>query len=300
MDANLNHIVIFANLKCVENEIQMFSSNVSKVKSQVQISSLDISDMERYDLYVKEWLDEIDYEQYGTFVISDNAEICSALKEAGIAYSGLLTEYNQECDFSNTLYLIEELGDISYDSVEGIWMRFKDIPWTIAQTERLIIREQTVDDVEEIYRLYNDFKIKEYVDDLAATLEEEKEYIKDYIRFQYRLCEYGIWAIVEKSSGKIIGRAGLEQRDDIEGLEIGYVIGRDYRQKGYAKEAVRAILEYAREEYGLDTIHAFTRRDNVESVALLEKFGFAKSGEYCINQKVHDRYDADLHKVVNL
>ena len=59
-------------------------------------------------------------------------------------------------------------------------------------------------------------------------------------------------------------------------LKLGYWIGRNYRQKGYATEAIKKIIKYAFEKYNVDEIIATTLISNESSMNLLKKLGFAK------------------------
>jgi RimJ/RimL family protein N-acetyltransferase len=59
-------------------------------------------------------------------------------------------------------------------------------------------------------------------------------------------------------------------------LKLGYWIGRTYRQKGYATEAIKKIIKYAFEKYAVDEIIATTLFSNEASINLLKKLGFVK------------------------
>ena len=85
-----------------------------------------------------------------------------------------------------------------------------------------------------MYEIYNNPEAVEYVDCPKENVDEETEYMRLYINYQYRFFEFGIWVVEEKESGKVIGRAGIETRDDLDGIEVGYIIGKEYRRKGYA------------------------------------------------------------------
>lgn len=92
----------------------------------------------------------------------------------------------------------------------------------------------------------------------------DKDKLESYIKSQYRFYEYGIWAVVRKADDVIVGKAGVTNLEESEHsefgnktipteesaeyLELGYHIFRPYRRQGYAEEACRAILNYAKEE----------------------------------------------------
>ena len=76
------------------------------------------------------------------------------------------------------------------------------MPWIIAETERLVIREFTAEDAAHM--------IQEDVGP-GDEIFHRREKLTAYIDSQYRFFEYGIWAVVEKESMTVIGKAGLFQ-----------------------------------------------------------------------------------------
>lgn len=140
-----------------------------------------------------------------------------------------------------------------------IWCQAKKIPVQIAETERLLLRESILQDAEAFFALYQDEQSRRYLEiPLAQTQAEYEQYIQAYQQGQYAFWEYGMWTVVEKKSGQVVGRAGLEQQN--EELGLGYAILPQFRGNGYALEACKAILAYAKEcEYAEKitlTIHA--------------------------------------------
>ena len=111
---------------------------------------------------------------------------------------------------------------------------------------------------------------------LFPTRQQEEEYTRDYIKNIYHFYGYGMWLIVLKESGEVIGRAGLEYKEGLEGLELGFMLGKEYQHEGYAFEACRAILDYARVELEQSGVYAVVHEENRESIALCERLGFQK------------------------
>lgn len=129
------------------------------------------------------------------------------------------------------------------------------------------------EDVEDIYHLYKHPEITRYMEDLFADMEEERAYMKSYYNTIYKFYGYGTWLITLKD-GTVIGRAGIENNAD-GGFEMGYMLGLEYQHQGYALEACRGILKYAKENLGLDKKDIICRIDknNAASVRLAEKLG---------------------------
>ena len=216
-----------------------------------------------------------DVESDALYVVED-ASIAKDLLSRGAAVLVHLCENNRGDSFAGCRYAFEDLDSIDAEYLERIYRRYRNIPWDILETERCYLRETTVGDVEEFFRIYADKKIVEYTEDLYPTIEEEIEYTKEYIANAYHFYEFGVWTIIEKTSGRIIGRAGLSVHEGFEQPELGYVLDTAYQGQGIALEVCSAILDYAKEYLGAETINALVHRENAPSLRLLDRLGFEK------------------------
>ena len=123
-----------------------------------------------------------------------------------------------------------------------------------------------------------------------------EEEAKAYIRYMYGLYQCGMWVVLEKESGRIIGRAGFGIADYLPEaeLDLGYLIDTPYRRQGYGEEACRAALDYGRDWLELPEISAYAEAENTASCHLLEKLGFRREQEFfCKEQKMY-RYRKDF------
>lgn len=127
------------------------------------------------------------------------------------------------------------------------------------------------EDVDQIYELYAHPDITLYMEPLFENREEEKEYMVSYYDHVYCFFGYGMWLITLKD-GTIIGRAGLEHNEKEE-VVAGYMLAKEYQKCGYALEAMKAILEYAREELDIHQVIAYIQIENIDSLRLAEKLG---------------------------
>lgn len=190
--------------------------------------------------------------------------------------------------------LIEGFEEVDYDFLEKIYQRHHDIPWTILETERLSVRELALSDMDALFELYSYEGMTDYMEGLYPY-EEEYEYQKAYISNMYRFFGYGMWLVWEKESGKLVGRAGIEHREELEGEpELGYAIGTPWQGKGYATEVCRAILTYVKEELGFEEICSLVLPENKASVHLLEKLGFSEEEETEIDGVTYKKYKKNL------
>ncbi len=170
-------------------------------------------------------------------------------------------------------YVATDPEELEYTYLLRVWQRYRGIPWKILETDRCVIRETTVEDVEDFYRIYAVPSITKYMEDLFQDPQEEVEYTKTYIEKVYNLYGYGIWTVCLKGDGRVIGRAGVTDREGYEDPELGYMIAAPCQRQGYALEVCRAICTYAREELGFTRLQVLTEPENSASTALCEKLG---------------------------
>lgn len=194
-----------------------------------------------------------------------------------------LTEVNlsEETEWSDGL-------DLEY--LYHVYQRLNHIPWHILDTERMSLRESTIDDVDRFYEIYaKDPDIEKYVENLFENPEDEKLYQKNYIFKIYEFYDFGVWTIDYKESKKVIGRAGLSIVDGYDYPDLGFIIDKDMQNRGLAFEICSAILNYAHNTLGFDTVQARVRPENEKSIHLLKKLGFEFDGtireEYLIAKK---------------
>lgn len=286
----LSQIILYVDEMVPEENVWSFRTNIINSSPDIWFTYYRyyIDDAENYN--TKDNYERLfRYPKEEVFVITDSADFSRYLEKKGVGFTAY--KWNEtEKQFAYSLYCIDEIEDVEYVAIERMWQREQGIPWSICETDRLIIREQTVEDIDALYELYNDPDVRKFTEDLYEDRDQEIQYLKDYINNQYRFCEYGVWAVIEKQSGRLIGRIGISNRAEYDDAEIGYVIRRDCRRKGYATEACSAIIRYAQKELGMKKINAFTLKENAAGIALLDKLGFLKVGVGEIDGKEHELY----------
>ena len=213
-------------------------------------------------------------EERETLYITDNALWQKRLWEKKLPVIIYLHEENREENFMLAEYAIERIAEIEMESLELAYLRLTGQPWTILETDRCIVRETTTNDVDSFYEIYQEPSITEYMEGLYADRDAEIAYIQDYIKNIYRFYGYGMWTVLEKDGGKVIGRAGISWREGYDIPELGFVIAVPWQRQGYAHEVCRAILAYGKEELGFTSFQALIMKGNEKSRALCEKLGF--------------------------
>lgn len=175
-------------------------------------------------------------------------------------------------------YVIQKPEELSYRDYDRIFRRQKGIPWTIFTTERCVVREFSMKDLDALWDLYAQPSVTDYIQPLHETKEKEEAYQRDYIHYMYGFFEYGMWLVEDKKTGRIIGRAGIETNERCRDgeAELGYVIHPENQRQGIATEVCRGILQYAARELEIHSIFARVHKKNRASVGLLEKLGFVR------------------------
>jgi RimJ/RimL family protein N-acetyltransferase len=143
------------------------------------------------------------------------------------------------------------------------------------ETERLILRRFTTDDVDNLVELDSDPQVMRYINGGRPTTHEEiAEKFLPRVREHYDR-GLGAWAAIEKSTGDFIGWFGLHPNDDRppDELELGYRIRRTSWRKGYATEGSRALVDKAFGELGANAVWAQTMTVNTASRRVMEKAG---------------------------
>ena len=144
----------------------------------------------------------------------------------------------------------------------------------ILETERLILRQFSIDDAPFIFELLNEPSyIRNIGDRGVRTVEDARAYIMRVPITSYEQNRFGLYLVILKETGESIGMCGLIKRDALEDVDIGYAFLPRFWSKGYAVEAALAVKEYARDVIGLKRLVAITDPENQASIRVLEKIG---------------------------
>lgn len=144
----------------------------------------------------------------------------------------------------------------------------------ITQTERLSLRELTVDDAEFVNEILNTPKFLKYIGDRQVrTAEQAATFIENRYRQSYTDHGFGLY-VVDLKDGTPIGMCGFVRRESLPGPDLGFAFLPEFERNGYGMESATAMLEYGRDTLGFVIVRAITSIDNDASGSLLEKLGF--------------------------
>jgi [ribosomal protein S5]-alanine N-acetyltransferase len=164
----------------------------------------------------------------------------------------------------------------------------------IIQTNRLFLRELTIDDALSFYNLNLNTEVIKYTGDKAFdSVEKAREFLENYN--PYQKYNYGRWAVIEKSTNEFLGWCGLKYSPELDEVDIGFRFFKKYWNQGFATESAKACLEYGFEKLQLSKIVGRAMEENIASIKVLEKIGmtFSKKCEFELHKGV-------LYEIVNL
>lgn len=186
--------------------------------------------------------------------------------------------------------VVEGFEEVDSTFLQRVYERHYHIPWTILETKRCIVRELELSDLDELFAMYAEPGMTDYMEGLFEY-EEELQYQRDYIKYMYGFYGYGMWLVFEKKTGILIGRAGVEHREELNGdMELGYAIRTSFQHQGYAYEVCQAIVEYAKEELQASLLHCLIEKGNNISEKLAQKLGFSYCGDRILENTLMSDY----------
>jgi RimJ/RimL family protein N-acetyltransferase len=144
-----------------------------------------------------------------------------------------------------------------------------DIP--TLETPRLFLRAFRPADFESYAAMSANPEVMRYIDDVQDRESAFRSFCASIGHWAVR--GYGPWAVEERASGRVVGRAGLFHWERWPAIEVGYLLDPSAWGKGYATEAAQRSLRYAHETVGARGVVAFIQPENVASVRVVEKLG---------------------------
>ncbi len=179
--------------------------------------------------------------------------------------------------------------------------QFSFLPFQNLETDRLLLRQITPEDVNEIFALRSNAETMKYIPrPLCKTNEEALEHIK-MIQNKLEKNEGINWAITLKGNTKLIGIIGHYMiRWEHFRSEIGYMLLPQYHEKGIMTEAIKLMVDYGFEQMKMHSIEGIIDPKNIASARVLEKNGFVKEAHFIENEFYDGKFlDAIIYSLVN-
>lgn len=150
----------------------------------------------------------------------------------------------------------------------------------ILETERLIVREMTKEDFPALTDMLYDERVM-YAYAHTFSEDEAQAWLYNQLR-RYKEDGFGLWAVILKENGKMIGQCGITKQriPEKEVLEVGYLFSADYWHKGFATEAAIACKNYAFENLGANEVYSIIRDNNYASQNVAKRNGMKEVGRF--------------------
>jgi [ribosomal protein S5]-alanine N-acetyltransferase len=154
----------------------------------------------------------------------------------------------------------------------------KEFHYPELETERLVLKLLTLDNVEEVYHHFTDEHVTKFMDiEPCKNLKEAEEII------QFHIDDLGCrWGIYTKAENEFIGTCGfhyLRENHNLVTAEVGFDLSKKYWGKGYMREVMQSIMEFGFIKMKLNTIDATVEQENERSLALMHRLEFIRSTE---------------------
>ena len=163
----------------------------------------------------------------------------------------------------------------------------------IFETDRLILRKLNKSDFDNLCRILKDENVM-YAYEHAFSDKEVTDWLNRQL-MRYERDGIGLWAVILKENGQMIGQCGLTYQDcDGETLlEVGYLFEKEYWHHGYATEAAIACKEYAFYNMGENIVYSIIRDNNIASQKVA-----IRNGMRPIKTMVKHYYGMDMPHIV--
>jgi [ribosomal protein S5]-alanine N-acetyltransferase len=170
----------------------------------------------------------------------------------------------------------------------------------VLQTERLLLRRLTIDDLDRLADLYADPEVRRFFPEGTLTRDETREELEWIIDVYYARFGYGLWATIERRTGELIGRCGLlpwkvvaarsPEHLGLEGpderpnpgdryeVELAYLLARERWGRGLATEAAIAVVDHAFEHLDVARLICLVDTGNEASLAVARRAGMVAEG----------------------
>lgn len=147
------------------------------------------------------------------------------------------------------------------------------------ETQRLLLRWFRETDFDEYLAICQDPEVMRFLGDgtLMSEIDTWRQMASIMGHWYFR--GYGLWAVEEKQSGKVIGRIGLIEPGGWPGFELGWTLARNQWGKGYATEGASRALKYAFTEMGRDHVISCIAPENIASIRVAERLGEKLEGK---------------------
>jgi RimJ/RimL family protein N-acetyltransferase len=158
-------------------------------------------------------------------------------------------------------------------------------------TPRLILRPFSVDDIPLYSAITADPLVMRHTSFGAPLTYDECRYSVEQMMADFSRDGYGMFAVIERKSKKLIGTSGLQNPGEGSETEIRFFFARDAWGNGYATESLTEVLRHAFVDLGLDLISAYVPADDPTALRVLKKVGMRHVANAKQNETEFAKYE---------
>lgn len=148
------------------------------------------------------------------------------------------------------------------------------------ESERLVLKEISMNDLDFLFEIRNNEDNNKFIGRKKSTLEEVKQFIMDRIS-DFKVKKGITWMIYHKDIKQKIGSICYWNFNfETSTSEIGYELVSEFQGKGFMQEALSKVINFGFNELNLQTIEAFTDKNNKPSINALLKFNFIQNTKF--------------------
>ena len=159
----------------------------------------------------------------------------------------------------------------------------------LISTDRLFLREMEHSDFRALCLMLQDEDVMEAYERIFSDQEVQDWLDKQLDRYRHN--GFGLWAVILKETGEIIGQCGLtlQEYNGTDVLEIGYLFQKAYWRHGYATEAAAACKDYAFNVLGAAEVYSLIKETNTASRKVAERNGMTVSGTFSKKYRYYEK-----------
>lgn len=147
------------------------------------------------------------------------------------------------------------------------------------ETKRLVLRPMLESDFDALLLIFTDPKVMAAFDHPPFTREEMSRWLNRNLKHQDKF-GYGLFSVILKGTGELIGDCGLEVMENMGAAELGYDFRSHFWDQGYATEAATAVRNHAFGILKLPQLISLIRKGNLASKRVAEKIGMSLVEEF--------------------
>jgi RimJ/RimL family protein N-acetyltransferase len=172
----------------------------------------------------------------------------------------------------------------------------------ILETNRLLLREFSGNDYNDLCEILQDKDVM-YAYEHSFSNEEVKNWYNKQME-RYEKNGHGLWGAIHKETNEFLGQCGLtiQNINEKEYLEIGYLFKKKYWHKGYATEAALGCRNYAFKMLRAEKVYSIIRDNNIASQNVAKRVGMEKVDEIMIHyynmDMLHYIYEIKKDKII--